>query len=383
MLPQSFFLTGADDVLAVYDKINDVVIEDLARQLASVKEWTDADTWKMEMLSNSREMYDKFMEKIPVISKKGELEFRKMMKDAGFRSVELDSKMFKAAGLDVPALDISPRVLQLIEANTVKTEGILSNLSLTTASSGQEMYISAVNEAAMKVESGMTDYASAIDSGIRQAAKGGTKVFYPSGAKALLDVAIRRAVLTAASQTAGNVTLANCDDMGVNLVEVTAHVGARPEHMAWQGKVYAIKGKTKKYKNLADATGYGTGAGLCGWNCRHTFFPFFEGISRSAYPPEVLEDYESRTVVYNGEELSYYDATQVQRRLERSIREAKREVNALKIAKASATDSALGVKLSNSINDAEDLLHKRNMRMKSFLAQTKFYRYYENERIQF
>lgn len=73
------------------------------------------------------------------------------------------------------------------------------------------------------------------------------------------------------------------------MVEVTAHSGARPEHAEWQGKVYSRSGKSKKYPSLNDKTGYGTGPGLGGWNCRHSMFPFYEGSTR-AYTDEELEE---------------------------------------------------------------------------------------------
>lgn len=78
--------------------------------------------------------------------------------------------------------------------------------------------------------------------------------------------------------------------MGCDLVEVTAHAGARPEHAEWQGKVYSRSGKSKKYPDLVEVTGYGTGPGLGGWNCRHSMFPFYENISTRTYNNEELEE---------------------------------------------------------------------------------------------
>ncbi len=77
---------------------------------------------------------------------------------------------------------------------------------------------------------------------------------------------------------------------GCDLVEVTAHAGARPEHAEWQGKVYSRSGTSKKYPSLVKVTGYGTGAGLGGWNCRHNMLPFFEDISTRAYNDKELEE---------------------------------------------------------------------------------------------
>ncbi len=107
--------------------------------------------------------------------------------------------------------------------------------------------------------------------------------------------------------------------------KVPAHNGARPEHAAWQGKVFSLSGKSRKYPDFRKSTGYGTGAGLKGWNCRHDFFPFFED-SAPAYTQEELAEFENRKVTYNGEEMTEYDATQKQRAMERRIRATKREL---------------------------------------------------------
>jgi len=112
-------------------------------------------------------------------------------------------------------------------------------------------------------------------------------------------------------------------------MEVSAHMGARPSHEVWQGGVYRVS--TGEFERV---TGYGTGAGLAGWNCKHGFYPFFEGVSRRMYTDEILREMADATVVYDGEEISLYDATQVQRAMEREVRALKREWNAVKSAEA-------------------------------------------------
>ena len=114
----------------------------------------------------------------------------------------------------------------------------------------------------------------------------------------------------------------HCEDMEQDLVEVDSHWGARPEHALWQGKVYSRSGKNKKYPDFS-VCHYGAVDGLCGINCRHTFYPFFDGIS------EPIEwDKEPSAKEYNGKIYDYYSATQKQRKMERDIRATKREIEA-------------------------------------------------------
>ena len=109
-------------------------------------------------------------------------------------------------------------------------------------------------------------------------------------------------------------------------VEVTAHAGARPDHAEWQGQVFKVEGYDNQYKNLYEVTGLGTGEGLLGWNCRHDYFPFIPGTSVRAYNDEQLANIDPPPKDYNGKTYTYYEATQEQRKMERQIRQLKREI---------------------------------------------------------
>jgi hypothetical protein len=155
---------------------------------------------------------------------------------------------------------------------------------------------------------------------------------YKSGRIDNIEVAVRRAVVTGANQTAAKTQEVLADELGVDLVEVTAHGGARPAHAKWQGQVFSRKGRVTidgvTYEDLSKATGYGRADGLCGVNCRHNFRPYVHGTSRT-YTKKELKALDEKKIEYNGEEYSEYEASQIQRRIEREIRAAKRTVQAL------------------------------------------------------
>ena len=129
------------------------------------------------------------------------------------------------------------------------------------------------------MSSGAFDYKSAVKSAVDSLADTMKYVTYPTGHTDTLEVAARRAVLTGVNQTGAKLQVARADEMGVEFFETTAHGGARPSHAEWQGRQFhrggAVDYMGKHYPDFEAATGYGTGAGLCGWNCRHTFFAIF------------------------------------------------------------------------------------------------------------
>lgn len=209
----------------------------------------------------------------------------------------------------------------------------------------------------------------AIYNAVSELASQGIKaVTYPSGHTDWADVAVRRAVMTGISQTAGQMQLDLAAEMDCDLVEVTAHMGARPSHALWQGKVYSISGKSKKYPKLSTATGYGTGDGLKGWNCRHDFYPFFEGISeRANLPVDVKENNRQ------------YELSQKQRAMERPIRATKRRLAAYDGALADTDDEVLKRKLQNNFERHSAILKTKEKRLSEFCNANGIYP--QNDRV--
>ncbi|MCI9067689.1 MAG: hypothetical protein HFI65_03265 [Lachnospiraceae bacterium] len=113
-----------------------------------------------------------------------------------------------------------------------------------------------------------------------------------------------------------------------------AHAGARPSHAARQGRVYS-------HQDLEDVCGLGDVAGLCGANCRHSYYAFFPGISSRAYPDGYLEELreeDERIRVFGGREFDGYGATQRQRQYETTMRSQRVGIRQLKEGRAPAED---------------------------------------------
>lgn len=173
--------------------------------------------------------------------------------------------------------------------------------------------------------------------------------------------------MTGVNQTAGQLQEELADELGCDLVEVSAHAGARPEHAVWQGKIFSRSGKDPKYPPFHQSSGYGTGAGLCGWNCRHTFGPYIEG-SPPVWTEEQLAELNAPKYDYNGKKLTEYEASQQQRYNERQIRRWKREEAAMQAAGLDSSEAAGKVK-------------EWQARQRDFIEQTGSKRQYGREQI--
>jgi len=118
----------------------------------------------------------------------------------------------------------------------------------------------------------------------------------------------------------------NAQQLGTEYFEVSWHATARPTHQVWQGRVYTRQ-------QLVDVCGLGTGPGLCGWNCYHSYWPFIPGVSVRQWTDEELDRMnakENTPKKYKGKEYTTYEATQRQRYLETKMRALRRQIKLLK-----------------------------------------------------
>ncbi len=215
-----------------------------------------------------------------------------------------------------------------------------------------KVYQYCLDSALMQIQSGAVSYTQAISEQVKQLADRGlcmaydkngsplkNRVAYESGHIDHLDVAVRRAVMTGVNQLNQKYREQSMDYLETDLVEVTAHLGARnidgpngwENHAKWQGKVYrwAAKPRTSKgnYKDFERTCGMGSVTGIGGANCRHSYWPYMEGVSERTYTDAELDAMKPENrpkIKFEGREYDDYQATQKQRQIERTIRKLKR-----------------------------------------------------------
>jgi hypothetical protein len=282
-----------------------------------------------EIAINTKEYKQFITDEIKATVCKAKLVGNKLVADAGMMAYNNDLSMWKKAG---QSLSKPNSLSQIMDAFRKQTADELRNLTKTTGFKGTVLqpvmsaYQREMDMALVKLATGTFSYDQICNDVVHNLAQSGLRTIdYASGRSYQLDTAARMSVRTGMSQLSGRITEANIESTGVDLVITSQHMGSRPEHAEWQNKVFCYKGKTKKYPNFEESTGYGTVTGLKGANCSHDFYPYWEGISVKV--PDVKEP---APVMVDGKEYDYYSATQKQRQMERNIRATKREIEAQK-----------------------------------------------------
>ena len=368
MLSPEYLDACSDPLLKLYEDLEDQIIADIARRIAKTGTLTDTADWQFKVIREIGAVQQDIITRVSQMSGRTEDEIRRLFQESAYINIETNAAPLISNGYAVE-LDLTPPMRQLIEATLRRTAGDINNLTLTTGVTGGNLYYEMCNQAYMQASSGAFSPQEAIWNAVKGAAEDGATVQY-TRRRDKLDVAIRRNILTSLNQTAGKITEMNADQLGAEYYETSAHPGARPSHAAWQGRVFKIVGATREYPNFVESTGYGTAGGLCGINCRHSFYPFFPGLSERAYSSDKLDWYRTHIVRYNDQDYTDYEASQIQRAMERSIRESKRRAIAAKAAEDGATDEATKKLLKEKFSEESSILKQKEKRLKDFLRQT-------------
>lgn len=314
---------------------------------------TSSDRWRIQILQDTGYLLEDITAELSKITNRQEKEIKAAMEEAGVKALEYDHKIYEAAGLSPIPLTQSPQLIRLMERNMDATMGEWENYTRTTAEAAQRLFINECDNAYHLVSSGVVSYTQAVKEAVNNVVSGGVIVHYPSGHKDTIETATARAVRTGVAQATGDISIKRMEEMDWDIILVSAHIGARTgdggqnpgNHLWWQGQFYSRTGKDKRFPPFSH-TGYGTGEGLCGWNCRHSFGSG-DGVNNPYKDIQTADNYKVEQLEKR------------QRTLERRIRKTKREVMGLQEAVEKCQDEAAKFELQQALDRKSYLLSKQ------------------------
>lgn len=304
--------------------VTDILV-DMAKRIKKADGMTSTTEYlnqKLQMMSLQQTQVNKAMAKT---LNKTEKEVEKLMEESTAKSTRSTMTALKKHGYDTSGLSFREQILK--STNVAKNE--LTNLTRTTGQLATSKMMNIYDQAYLQVTSGAYSLDQAVTNAVKKLANEGLdKVEYPTGAKRSVEAAVSVAVRTSVAQNALQCEEDMLDEMDINLVEVSSHMGARPSHAVWQGKVFWRKHPEGNYQNFYDATGYGTTTGLGGYNCRHQFYAFFGEDDEQTY--EHIDETTNNKA---------YEMEQKQRSLERKLREWDRKKKILEAGGQDTTEA--------------------------------------------
>lgn len=270
--------------------------------------------WYLQKMYEMGALNQENVKTIASRSKRSKREIESMLEEAGYDRIDKTG---------VKTLENSISIQTLLSKAVKDTDNIMKLINTKALESSNKAYMKILNKAYAETSSGIYSYNESIKRALIGMAEEGIKgATYKRNGKIVeysLEGTVRRDVLTKTRQTANDVSLRINEELGIDLVYVSQHLGAREEHEVWQGQVYSVSGNSKKYKSLIEETGYGTITGLGGVNCRHYMTTYIEGVTKI---PSRIETAENDRV---------YGLQQEQRALERDIRTNKKRYEVAKV----------------------------------------------------
>ena len=334
----------------IFSKLEIRIMSDIVRRIKENGISTASADWqlaRLQQLGMSREQIRKWIQEA---LKASDQEMDKIFSEKAYEEYYGHERFYKFADMQQIPFEQNVVLQRLIEATKEQLAGEYRNLAgsmgfaIKNPVTGKiksvplmDYYRSTMDNAVMDIKSGAFDYNTVLKRTISQMTASGIRyIDYDSGHRDRVNVAARRAVLTGFRQVQGKINEQVAAELHTDMYEVSYHVGARPSHQPWQGKVYTME-------QLRTVCGLGEVTGLKGANCYHDYKPFPPGSVRT-YTDEQLKqmmDAENTPRTYNGKQYTTYEALQQQRKMERGLRAQRQQIKLLQAGEADEQDIIL------------------------------------------
>ena len=315
---------------------------------------TATDKWQIETLQQAGYLLEDIQQEIAKYTKLQQEEIAEAMEDAGVKALEYDDKIYRDVGLSPIPLTQSPQLVRIMQRNYEATIGEWNNFTRTMALEAQKNFIYQVDKAYNLVSTGAMSYTEAVRDAVNSIISEGATVKYATGHEDTIETATLRAIRTGISQATSQIQMERAKEMGAEYAIVSSHLGARPSHQVWQGKVFTVEELQSTNEGMP---ALGTVTGLCGVNCRHSWSVFYPGMDNP------FEHYDSE------ENKAQYEKEQRQRVLERRIRNTKREVMGLKESVDNCKDDKTKFELDLEYQRKSALLAKQNKAYRDYCTE--------------
>lgn len=372
---------GAERIASqMHRNIMDKIIARMMARIGRGEDYllTATDKWQIMVLQDAGELLEDIQKEIADKTKKQLPEIKAAFQDAGIEALKWDHAVYEAVGLNPPPLMQSPALIRILERDYAATEKMWRNFTRTTAEESQRIFINEMDNAYRNVVSGAVSYTEAVRDVLNKVTENGVKVTYPTQRKLSIEAATMMIVRTEIGQAAADISIKRMEEMEWDTILVSAHLGARTgdggmnptNHLWWQGRFYSRTGKDKRYPDFRETTGYGTGEGLCGWNCRHSF-----GTGDGINNPFDIDSIK-KADNYKAESLQ-----KRQRTLERRIRNSKGDLQNIQTAIDSCRDEKLKFELQQMYDRKSAVLRRQNKQYRDYCKENDLKEYSERLRV--
>lgn len=192
-------------------------------------------------------------------------------------------------------------------------------------------YQDVIDKAVLSVAQGKTTFDDEMYKSIKELASSGIKtVDYASGRSVRLDSSVRQHMKGALRNLHNETQAIFGEEFGADMIEISVHEHPAPDHYM-QGKQMMIEEYEKMqnhlpFKDLQGNVYEPLDRPISELNCYHYVFYGIAGVSKPNYTDEELNNIlkeNEKGIELDGQKYTIYEMSQIQRRLETSIRKQK------------------------------------------------------------
>ena len=324
MLSDSKLTDYAYIVSARFDAINTHYIKLMAEQIKEIGTLSPSNLFRLQQMAKMQQNIDTINYLLAQETGRTLEELYQIYDMSGMSLYKDTYKLYTAKGISQVPFEQNTTIQQYLASMKQLTANTFVNMSNTTAL--YEPYRNLVDTAIDAVVSGVGSYnelirAQLTDTSLSPLVRNpdeGLRITYASGLTRRLDSAVRMNVLDGVREVNNGIREQVGKEFGADGVEVSAHALCARDHIDIQGKQFSKKEFERRNEELRRH--------ISTCNCKHYTFPIILGISKPAHTDEELKQYKENSeklVNINGKEMTKYEATQMQRKVETEIRKAK------------------------------------------------------------
>lgn len=331
--------------------INEKILKIIGESIKQIKDLTPTQAQQLQQILKYGTSFNKILDEISKVSGMNKRDIKAIMKAVAEDNIEFSNEFFKYRNMPTVKYQNNKMLKDLVEAySRITTEGI-DNLIRSKMigysikdetgkiifSDIRSVYDNAINKAVLSIMQGKSTFDKEMYDMLKQIGQSGLKtVDYESGRTLRMDSAIRMQMMGQMRDLTNEIQNQFGESYGADGIEVSVHENPAPDHEEVQGRQFK-KEEFDKFQNNQDSHDlkgnlYTANFGkydrrsISQYNCYHYTFNIIVGVSKPLYTDEQLNDIKRANregFVLDGRHYTNYQGTQLQRTLERKIREQK------------------------------------------------------------
>lgn len=341
-----------EKLLSVFDKrfqdYNTKVLEKLGNVIKQFKDLTPSQAYELGQQLKYNTTVKDLLDELSKISGLSVKDLKAILEKVAKENIGFADTYYKSRGLETPIYSENKALQRLVNSVYNITGKEFKNISKSTGFrlldkdkkplllNINEVYKEVIDRSVIAVSEGKESYQQVMRNTLRQLSESGVrKIEYESGYSRRIDTSVRMNVLDGMRQVANESQQLFGQEFDSDGIEISVHQNPADDHSIVQGRQFSNK-EYEKLQETGIATDY-TGKvidinlkkgfrPISTLNCYHYIFSIVLGVSKPRYSEKELQDINEKNkkgFEFEGKHYTMYEGTQLQRKIETAIREAK------------------------------------------------------------